>query len=114
VDKVAEIDVFNEGRKTRNSYRFRPDGTNVNFAEISDDRLFVRTYERGVEDETLSCGTGVTASAMAAYHETGKKDFQIHTTGGDFKVEFEEENGVFQSVWLSGPAELVFTGLLSL
>ncbi len=110
VDKVAEIDVVAEGRKTRNSYRFFPDGTNVNFVEISGDRIFVRTFERGVEDETLSCGTGVTASAIAAYLETGNKGFQIHTTGGDFRVGFEEQKGVFKSIWLRGPAELVFTG----
>ena len=111
VDKVAEIDVVVEGRKTRYAERFSPDGTNVNFVEISDNRLFVRTYERGVEDETLSCGTGVTASAIAAFLETGKKDFQIHTTGGEFRVDFKKDNDSFTSVWLRGPAELVFSGL---
>jgi len=110
VDKVAEIDVVTEGRKTRYSERFSPEGTNVNFVEISEKRIFVRTYERGVEDETLSCGTGVTASAIAAFLETGKKDFQVHTTGGEFKVDFEEHNGLFRSVVLRGPAELVFKG----
>jgi diaminopimelate epimerase len=110
VKKVAEIDVVMEGRKTRNSYRFAPDGTNVNFVEVSEDRIFVRTYERGVEDETLSCGTGVTAAAIAAYIETGKKDFKIHTTGGDFRVSFEDEGGTFTSLWLRGPAEMVFRG----
>lgn len=110
VDKVSEIDVVKEGRKTRNSYRFSPDGTNVNFVEVSDDRIFVRTYERGVEDETLSCGTGVTAAAISAFLKTGKKDFQIHTTGGEFRVDFINEKDAFNSVWLSGPAELVFQG----
>ena len=110
VDKVAEIDVLTEGRKTRYSERFSPEGTNVNFVEISEKRIFVRTYERGVEDETLSCGTGVTASAIAAFLETGKKDFQIHTTGGEFRIEFKNEEDAFKSVWLSGPAELVFEG----
>jgi diaminopimelate epimerase len=110
VDKVAEIDVVKEGRKTRNAYRFSPGGTNVNFAELSGDRIFVRTYERGVEDETLSCGTGVTASAIAAYLHVGLKDIQIHTTGGDFHVTFEEKDGSFNSIWLRGPAELVFEG----
>ena len=114
VNKAAEIDVAAEGRKTRYSERFSPEGTNVNFVEINGDRLFVRTYERGVEDETLSCGTGVTASAVAAYLETGKKDYSIHTTGGDFQVSFEEENGYFSSLWLKGPAELVFEGRIDL
>ena len=110
VDKVAEMDVVEEGRKTRYAERFSPEGTNVNFVEISDDRIFVRTYERGVEDETLSCGTGVTAAAIAAYLKTGKKDLKIHTTGGDFRVDFDENEGAFTSVWLSGPAEKVFEG----
>lgn len=110
VDKLAEFDVLIEGRKTRYSERFSPNGTNVNFAELKRDRLFVRTYERGVEDETLSCGTGVTAAAIAAYLETGKPDFKIQTTGGDFRVSFEEDNGVFKNICLHGPAELVFKG----
>lgn len=115
VDKVAEIDVFKDGRKTRYSERFSPEGINVNFVEIGHKRIFVRTYERGVEDETLSCGTGVTASAIAAFLETGKKDLSIHTTGGEFSVDFNEtEDGVFSSVWLRGPAEMVFKGDIEL
>lgn len=110
VDKVAEIDVVGEGRKTRYSERFSPGGTNVNFVELNDDRIFVRTYERGVENETLSCGTGVTASAIATYLETGKKNYLIHTTGGDFGVTFTEENSKFSDIWLRGPAVMVFEG----
>lgn len=114
VKKVAEIDVYNDGKKTRYSERFSPDGINVNFVEISNNRLFVRTYERGVENETLSCGTGVTAAAIAAYIETGRKGYSIHTTGGEFKVDFDDENDRFESIWLSGPAELVFKGSIEL
>ncbi|NOX85065.1 MAG: diaminopimelate epimerase [Chlorobi bacterium] len=110
VDKVAEVDVEKEGRKTRFSEIFAPEGTNVNFVELNEDRIFVRTYERGVEGETLSCGTGVTASAIAAYLETGKKDYPVHTTGGEFSVIFREENGRFTDVWLRGPVEMVFKG----
>lgn len=110
VDKLAEMDVVTNGRITRYSERFSPNGTNVNFAELKGDRLFVRTYERGVESETLSCGTGVTATAIAAYLETGKSDFQIQTTGGNFRISFEEEDGLFKNVCLHGPAELVYTG----
>jgi len=113
VDKVAEIDVLSAGRKTRFAEAFAPEGTNVNFVEISDNRIFVRTYERGVEEETLSCGTGVTASAISAFLETGKSNFDIHTTGGEFRVMFKEENGVFKSVRLIGPAEMVFKGTIS-
>jgi diaminopimelate epimerase len=114
VDKVAEIDVAGEGRKTRYSERFAPEGTNVNFVEVSGDRIFVRTYERGVEDETLSCGTGVTASAIASYLHTGRKGFQIHTTGGEFRVDFKVQDETFTSVWLSGPAEMTFEGNIQL
>jgi len=111
VDKVAELDVVAEGRKTRQSEQFMPDGTNVNFVELHDDRLFVRTYERGVEDETLSCGTGVTASAIAAYFITGKNSQIVHTTGGEFVVDFQHhQDDRFTDVWLRGPAERVFKG----
>ncbi|HEY9115544.1 MAG TPA: diaminopimelate epimerase [Bacteroidales bacterium] len=110
VDKVAEFDVVKEGRKTRQSERFSPDGTNVNFVELSDDRMFVRTYERGVEDETLSCGTGVTASAIVAFLESGKSGLKIHTTGGDFSVKFENNKNHFSNIWLRGPAKQVFRG----
>jgi diaminopimelate epimerase len=114
VKKVAEIDVVNDGRKTRYSERFSPEGTNVNFVELSDKRIFVRTYERGVEDETLSCGTGVTASAIATYLETGKTGQKIHTTGGDFTVTFDENNKHFTNIWLRGPVKQVFQGSLEL
>lgn len=114
VEDLAEMDVAKEGRKTRYSERFSPDGTNVNFVELKNNRLFVRTYERGVEAETLSCGTGVTATAIAAFLETGQKDFQIQTSGGTFAVSFEENKGVFSSLWLHGPAEMVFNGMISI
>lgn len=114
VDNLSEMNVVKEGRATRFSERFSPEGTNVNFVNLKDKRLFVRTYERGVEDETLSCGTGVTASAIAAFLETGRQNFDIQTMGGDFQVSFKESEGVFHSICLKGPAELVFTGELEL
>lgn len=114
VDKVAEIDVAGEGRKTRESERFAPEGTNVNFVERNDKRIFVRTYERGVEEETLSCGTGVTASAIAVFMESGQKGIPIHTIGGDFSVTFahlkDGDKDKFTDIWLRGPAILVFEG----
>lgn len=111
VEYLADLDVVTEGRKTRQSERFMPDGANVNFVELRDERLFVRTYERGVENETLSCGTGVTASAIASYFITGNTSQIIHTTGGEFVVNFEHQEGdSFTNIWLRGPAELVFEG----
>ncbi len=115
VEHVAEIDVVSEGRKTRYSERFMPEGTNVNFVEMDDDRIFVRTYERGVEDETLSCGTGVTASAMIAYFINGKTSQLVHTMGGEFIVSFDPKaDGIFKNVWLRGPAEFVFEGKMEI
>lgn len=110
VEHVEDIDVVTRGREIRNDALFAPEGTNVNFVEIQDSRLFVRTYERGVEDETLSCGTGVTASVVAANYKTGRYDYKVQTKGGDFLVSFEKEGDGFKNIWLSGPAEKVFEG----
>lgn len=111
---VKSIDVFNEGRKIRNSDRFAEEGTNVNFIERFDDYLYVRTYERGVENETLSCGTGVTASALAAAClglSTSKNNCIVKTPGGNLNVKFDKvlEN-TFYNIWLEGAATFVFKG----
>jgi len=110
VNGLSDMDVVEKGRKIRFDERFGDEGTNVNFVEIYPDSIKVRTYERGVEDETLSCGTGVTASAIATFLETGKQGFLIHARGGDFKVNFEQKDGGFVNIWLRGPAEYVFEG----
>jgi len=110
VEHLAEFDVVNLGRKTRYSEKFHPGGTNVNFVELGENRVFVRTYERGVEDETLSCGTGVTATAIATYIKTGKRDIDIHTIGGDFNVKLEKVNNTYTNITLTGPVKLVFKG----
>ena len=80
--------------------------------KISEDTFAVRTYERGVEDETLSCGTGVTAVALAMHYigETEKNLVTLKTKGGDLKVSFTVENGAYKNVWLIGPATLVYKG----
>ncbi|MBN2614483.1 MAG: diaminopimelate epimerase [Bacteroidales bacterium] len=114
VDQLESMNVVLKGRQIRHDSRFAPEGTNVNFVELSDDRLFVRTYERGVEDETLSCGTGVTASAMAAFLKTGRKDLEIQSRGGNFQVHFDSDGDEFVNVWLRGPAEKVFEGTIQL
>jgi diaminopimelate epimerase len=117
VTGVDQLDVFNEGRNIRNSTRFREEGTNVNFIEKQDDGLLVRTYERGVEDETYSCGTGVTAAALVAAVSgisTGKNSCIVKTKGGNLEVTFEkvlDQN--FYNIWLKGPALKVFEGTIS-
>jgi len=118
VEGLAELDVFAEGRAIRNSARFHEGGTNVNFLELKDDELWVRTYERGVEDETFSCGTGVTAAALVAATKgiaTSKNHAVIKTRGGDLEVSFEkvlEQN--FYNIWLKGPASMVFQGSVTI
>ena len=110
---LADVDVVTEGRAMRN---YRPHGTNVNFAEApgsSTQPWSVRTYERGVEDETMSCGTGVTAVALAAAGRGAASPLRLQTPGGELEVAFERHpDGYFTNVWLSGPAVLVFEGKL--
>ncbi len=118
VPDVEQFDVFKEGRAVRNSERFVEEGTNVNFIEKREEDLFVRTYERGVEDETFSCGTGVTAAALVAAVSgvsTGKNNCIIQTKGGALEVSFEkvlEQN--FYNIWLKGPATLVYQGSIQM
>lgn len=113
VELVDSVDVFTEGRRIRKL--FGEEGINVNFVEKQNDGLFVRTYERGVEDETLSCGTGVTAAALIAAVEAGyKSPIQIRSKGGNLRVEFKVLPDGFTDVFLTGPARMVFSGLISL
>lgn len=112
VDKVNTLDVFTEGKNIRYSPAYADNGINVNFVEQKHKSLFVRTYERGVENETLACGTGATASALAfALKENLNKGIvKIQTLGGNLEVSFIKENNRFKDVWLKGPATLVFKG----
>jgi diaminopimelate epimerase len=109
--------VVAEGRKIRNSKEFAEKGINVNFVEIlHEDEIYVRTYERGVENETFSCGTGVTASAlMAAHNDNGFNRVEVKTKGGELNVEFEKISETeFKNIWLSGPATFVFSAEIEL
>lgn len=111
---VDELDVCKEGQLVRNSAQFKREGINVNFVEERGRTLFVRTYERGVEGETLSCGTGVTAAAISLYRKQnyrGNKLIPIETLGGKLKVQIESsEFRKIDRVWLIGPAVEVFIG----
>ncbi len=116
VDSIEEKGVFEEGKKIRWDKRFQPGGTNVNFVELNGTKLKVATFERGVEDVTLSCGTGVTASALAAslVTEKGKGYFDVETAGGNLKVLFKRVKDIFTDIWLEGPAERVFSGTIEI
>lgn len=102
-----------EGSKIRYSDLYGKAGSNINFVEqISEIEFSIRTYERGVEDETLSCGTGATAVAIAM-HKLGKTNnstVTINVEGGTLQVKFEAENGIYKNVHLVGPATFVFEG----
>jgi diaminopimelate epimerase len=110
---VDAINIVENGRAIRYSAVFEKEGINVNFVEpISNDSIYVRTYERGVENETLSCGTGVTASALVfAHNDNGFNRVEVETPGGHLSVEFDKfDNQHFENIWLCGPAEFVFKG----
>jgi len=112
VDSIEIIDVFKEGRKIRNNAKFKNAGINVDFVKIENDNtIFVRTYERGVEDETYSCGTGAVASALATSYKTNSENnnYLISTKGGNLKVSFEKSE-IFENIWLEGTATFVFEG----
>jgi diaminopimelate epimerase len=116
VDDLSPIDVNEQGRLLRFDERFQPAGANVNFVKQTENQLTVHTYERGVECETLACGTGVTAAAIAAAYrdKKDKGEFSISAKGGNLSVRFEVENDRYFNVWLKGPADLVFDGSIKI
>ena len=117
VSDIREYPVASEGHRIRNSENYKAEGINVNFVEeLSKGSIFVRTYERGVEDETLSCGTGVVASAIAYYFHNNYQpnDIAIQTLGGRIHVKFNIQEMHFTDIWLTGPAEQVFKGEVTL
>lgn len=116
VPETAKVDVVRDGRRIRNSKKYAQAGVNVDFVEIVKDMIYVRTYERGVEDETWSCGTGVTASALvvASKFVPPRGYYQVQTRGGLLKVSFNQHHDEFTDIWLEGPAKKVFEGTIDL
>lgn len=114
VEDVGSYPVVKEGAEIRYSDTYAPKGTNVNFVTpVASDEIYVRTYERGVEDETLSCGTGVTACALVYGYQNELHEVKIKTPGGNLKVRFSESaDGSFQNILLIGPAKQVFKGII--
>ncbi len=113
VEDLSDINVHESGQMIRYSRRFNEEGINVNFVEKTAEGIIVATYERGVEGETLSCGTGVTAAAIAS-HLNGdfpaKNRVDIETKGGKLQVKLRKHQETFQDIWLCGPAINVFSG----
>lgn len=115
---IQEFDLIQNAQNIRYNDRFKEKGTNVNFAQINDEKVLeVRTYERGVEGETLSCGTGVTASALVYNFDQGDLEQfvqEIKTPGGDLKVRFDKKENAYSNIWLEGPAKFVFKGEIAI
>lgn len=117
VSHLASLDVVTEGSSIRNQDTYRKEGINVNFTSPEDNGYFVRTYERGVEDETLACGTGVTAVALAmAKHNNqhGTIETPIRALGGNLLIRFQADNDHYSNIFLEGPAKFVFKGTIEL
>lgn len=117
VNKVENFDVFANGKQIRYSDLYAPGGTNVNFVEQLNTNSFkIRTYERGVEDETLSCGTGATAVAIAmnVLGKTTSNKITIQVEGGEVQVSFDQNEEKYYNVMLTGAAKQVFKGAISI
>lgn len=116
IDNLAALDVYQKGYAIRNNDTYRQDGINVNFIEKEGEGYFLRTFERGVEDETYACGTGATAAAMAvAFKEDleGDLEIPIRVLGGQLYIAFHKEGANFTNVMLKGPATFVYEGTIS-
>lgn len=115
VKDVAKIDVNKKGSAIRYNERFRKEGINVNFVEPNGKGIKIATYERGVENETLSCGTGITAAAISYALRQMKShsnfSIPIEAKGGNLEVKFEIEKNTFKNIWLCGEATFVFKGV---
>ena len=114
MDEISTEEFVQEARTIRQNAPYTQEGINVNFATAKDNKITMRTFERGVEDETLACGTGATAVAIAA-HKKGLvtvNSIPLKVMGGDLNVNFEATQNGYTNIWLTGPAEFVFEGKL--
>ncbi len=107
---LPQVDVETEGQRLRFDKSISEEGVNVNFISIHNELIQIRTYERGVEHETLSCGTGVTAAGIAASWWHGGRQFTVRTLGGDLQVSFTKQGSAYTDIQLLGPAHYVFKG----
>ncbi len=116
VKDLSVVDIYKEGKKIRNNSDFQKKGINVNFVEITKNGLLIATYERGVENETLSCGTGVTAAAIVCgRNNIGLNKIDIKAKGGDLGVSFNNlDNSIFKEIILSGLSIFVFDGVINI
>lgn len=114
VEEVGLLDLPRLGKEINNLPPFQNTGTNVNFVQLAgNNRLSMRTYERGVNDETLSCGTGAVAAALVASTQGYNSPIHITTPGGELEVSFRANEGIFTQVYLIGPATSVFQGQIT-
>ncbi len=112
---LDQLEIITAAHEIRYSDRFKQEGTNVNFVQdLPNGQLRVRTYERGVEDETLSCGTGVTAVAIAnaIKKDASVKETRLKVQGGELTISFDRDENTFTNIWLVGPAKFVFSGTI--
>ena len=117
VHSLKDINVYETGKKIRNSDPYQKEGINVNFVEESNGTLNINTYERGVENETLACGTGVTAAVLAwneIYNKRSAGEVQVNAKGGKLSVRFVKDEAGYHDIWLCGPTQKVFEGQIEL
>jgi len=115
-DQIAELNVYQQGKAIRYSKEYIDEGTNVNFVQVNDKGIEIRTYERGVENETLACGTGAVASAISYYnkYKPVSSNVNVKVLGGNLQVSFVEIENKYSNIFLTGPAKFVFKGQIEL
>ncbi len=114
-ENIDALNLIEKAREIRYNSVYKTEGINVNFVEQATGKIYVRTYERGVEDETYSCGTGVTAAALAYHHKfimnLGHYIVEVKTKGGNLAVSFNFDK-IYNDIWLIGPAEFIYEGVV--